>query len=99
MRRIDGDELKKKISDRLKWAKENYDRRDLICRGYIAGLEEAEEEIDSVPTAEKRGRWVDVEPAPHNLFYATCSVCGDRQTIEMANYCPMCGASMQGEEE
>lgn len=42
----------------------------------------------------KHGRWVDVEPAPHNLFYATCSVCGDRQTIEVANYCPMCGASM-----
>ena len=50
------------------------------------------------PSAERRGRWVDVEPAPHNLFYATCSVCGDRQTIEVANFCPMCGARM-GEDE
>lgn len=44
--------------------------------------------------AERRGMWVDIEPAPHNLLYATCSVCGERQTIEVANYCPMCGASM-----
>lgn len=50
--------------------------------------------IEQLPSAERHGRWVDVEPAPHNLFYATCSVCGDRQTIEVANYCPMCGASM-----
>ena len=47
----------------------------------------------------KRGRWVNVEPAPNNLFYATCSVCGDRQTVEVANYCPMCGASMDEEEK
>ena len=55
--------------------------------------------FEKLPSAERHGRWVDVEPAPHNLFYATCSVCGDRQTIEVANYCPMCGASMRGEEE
>lgn len=47
----------------------------------------------------RHGRWVDVDPAPYNLFYATCSVCGDRQTIEVANYCPMCGASMNGDTE
>ena len=46
------------------------------------------------PSAERFGRWEDVEHAPNGLFYATCSVCGDRQTIEVANYCPMCGASM-----
>ena len=47
----------------------------------------------------KHGRWVDVEPAPYNLFYATCSVCGERQTIEVANFCPMCGASMNEVDE
>lgn len=45
------------------------------------------------------GRWLNVEPAPHDLWYATCSVCGDRQMIEVANYCPNCGARMDGEEE
>ena len=48
-------------------------------------------------SAERHGRWEDVEPAPHNLFYATCSVCGERQTIEVANFCPMCGAKMDEE--
>ena len=55
--------------------------------------------LKALPSAERHGRWIDVEPAPHNLFYATCSVCGDRQTIEVANYCPMCGASMDEVEE
>ena len=59
--------------------------------------------IEAVPAADvaevRHGRWIDVEPAPHNLFYATCSVCGDRQTIEVANYCPMCGASMVNEDD
>ena len=50
--------------------------------------------INSLPSAERHGWWLDVEPAPHKLFYATCSVCGNRQTLEVANYCPSCGARM-----
>lgn len=50
--------------------------------------------LEKLPSAERHGRWLDVEPAPHNLFYATCSVCGVRQTLEVKNYCPNCGASM-----
>ena len=56
-------------------------------RPYGCPLAEVTEEM-------RHGRWKDVEPAPHNLFYATCSVCGDRQTIEVANFCPMCGSRM-----
>ena len=68
---------------------------------YIHNIIEAYVRIAMLPTADvvTHGRWIDVEPAPHNLFYATCSVCGDRQTIEVANYCPMCGASMDEVEE
>ena len=36
--------------------------------------------------------WEDVEHAPDNLLYATCSACGKRQTIEYTNYCGNCGA-------
>ena len=73
-------------------------------RGEVAVLlDELNSVIAKYPTADvaevRHGRWVDVEPAPHNLFYATCSVCGDRQTIEVANYCPMCGSSMDGDTE
>lgn len=46
-----------------------------------------------------RGKWVDVEPAPNGLLYATCSVCGKRQTVEAVNYCGNCGTRMEGEEE
>lgn len=46
-----------------------------------------------------RGKWLDVEPAPDGLLYATCSVCGKRQTIEATNYCGNCGAKMGGEQD
>lgn len=46
MRLIDGDALKEAMETRLEWAEENYDRRDLICRGYIEGLEVGIREIE-----------------------------------------------------
>lgn len=52
--------------------------------------------LKDLPSAERRGRWEDVEPAPNGLLYATCSVCGKRQTIESVNYCGECGARMEG---
>ena len=69
------------------------------CQEFRGIFAECEKKLNALPSAERHGRWIDVEPAPHNLFYATCSVCGDRQTIEVANYCPMCGASMDEVEE
>ena len=47
---------------------------------------------------EQRGRWEDVEHAPNGLLYATCSVCGKRQTVECTNYCGNCGARMEADE-
>lgn len=46
----------------------------------------------------RHGRWEDVEHAPNGLLYATCSVCGRRQTIESVNYCGECGARMEASE-
>lgn len=54
--------------------------------------------IENLPSAERRGRWEDVEHAPNGLLYVTCSVCGKRQTVETANYCGNCG-SFNGEGE
>lgn len=48
--------------------------------------------IDAVPVM--HGKWIDTELTINYLFYCTCSVCGERQIIEVANYCPMCGAKM-----
>lgn len=54
--------------------------------------------ISMLPSAERRGRWEDVEHAPNGLLYATCSVCGKRQTVEATNYCGNCGARMEAGE-
>lgn len=65
-------------------------------------VEEVFAAIQAAPAADarevERGRWLDLDAAPGGLFYATCSVCGERQVIEVANYCPMCGANLSKEE-
>ena len=43
----------------------------------------------------KTGKWLSVAPAPNNMWYCTCSNCKERQTVEMRNYCPNCGADMR----
>lgn len=74
-----------------------------FAEAYVAILRWVCEEIDDAPYAEvaptQVGRWEDVEHAPNGLLYATCSVCGKRQTVETTNYCGNCGADMRGEEE
>ena len=57
--------------------------------------------IDAVPV--RHGEWIDVEHAPNDMWYCICSVCGEKQTVEIVklihfNYCPHCGADMRGKE-
>lgn len=65
-------------------------------------VEEIFAAIQAAPAADvqevEHGRWLDLDAAPGGLFYATCSICGERQVIEVANYCPMCGANLRKEE-
>ena len=69
-----------------------------FAEAYVAMLRWVCEEVDDTPCAEvaptQGGRWIDIEHAPNGLFYATCSVCGKRQTTEATNYCGNCGARM-----
>ena len=58
--------------------------------------------LDAVPAADVapvvHGRWVDVADKPH-LFYE-CSLCKERWgygAMLHMNYCPNCGARMDGE--
>lgn len=77
------------------------------CSGLIRRIDdedwirvaEVRESLKEMPSAERRGRWEDVEHAPNGLLYATCSVCGKRQTVEAVNYCGNCGTRMEGEKE
>lgn len=75
---------------------------DTISRQAASGCEywDSESNFCSLyrPSAERRGRWEDVEHAPNGLLYATCSVCGKRQAVECTNYCGNCGARMEASE-
>lgn len=62
-------------------------------------------DIDSMPTVEERktGHWQS-DVVVMRMVY-TCSVCGERSLYEegdydpvLSNYCPFCGAKMEGEE-
>ena len=87
MRLIDADELKKLrhdyIQGRIKFDGNEYDL------------------IDKCPTIEvetvKHGRWIEVkQPDRYGLrVMQECSCCGSRENWR-ANYCPNCGAKMDG---
>ena len=92
---IDADRLKQTISANVYPVQDAFNSRD-YGMFWTGGIEKA---IDEQPTADvlevKHGRWEDVEHAPNGLLYATCSVCGKRQTVEAVNYCGNCGADMR----
>lgn len=66
----------------------------------------AEEMIVHLPSAERRGRWIEEYSANH--FQAKCSACGESTLYGITydlegnayymNYCPNCGAKMEGEQ-
>lgn len=84
--RVDNGDLLPDLPRELK------DKNTEIVKAYKEGYEQGQKD------AERRGRWIDIEHAPNGLFYATCSVCCERQTIETTNYCGNCGARMEATE-
>ena len=68
------------------------------------------ETVNSIPSAERRGKWI-IEDNPRNDWYRiTCSECGEDVTSKIPcigflpnakplwDYCPGCGAKMEGAE-
>ena len=47
--------------------------------------------LENLPAAERRGRWIDMDD------YVMCSCCGATHYGVDKNYCPNCGAKMEGE--
>ena len=52
----------------------------------------------------RHGRWVDVTPVRHGRWTVTpifikCSECGETFTLIPQNYCPNCGAKMDGDAD
>lgn len=64
--------------------------------GYTCGIERAESEIECAPTLDavpvRHGKWT-VTPV-----YIKCSECGESFMLIPQNYCPNCGARMDGNE-
>ena len=61
----------------------------------------AEPTIEAVPV--RRGRWIhDGFDFPHGNDWIHCSECGKRGInvpADLTNYCPNCGAHMEGEQD
>ena len=94
------------VCDRLLYFLENgikpdSDEYKKIIDKYYKDMQEIEEgnyiqeKKQKLEAEGKLGQWVDVEPAPFNEKYATCSVCGKRMTLGEMNYCPNCGMEMK----
>ena len=91
MRLIDADEL-------FKWytgARTKYPvGKDAEQYGTLM-MYEIFDEIDSAPTVDpvKHGRWIE-----HGKNDNRCSLCGWGVWVNTNNFCPNCGAKMDGEE-
>lgn len=61
-----------------------------VCSKYIAtgGVKSCEHHKE-----ERKGRWVQSD---HDTLFA-CSICGDLIDVIKTNYCPNCGAKMDGD--
>ena len=62
-------------------------------------------QMEIVPKEEKRGRWIAYPREEWGAANCECSVCHRRQFFPLLlkdggdNYCPNCGAKMQGEAD
>lgn len=69
-----------------KFANIGFDRKE--------ALDMAIKALEQQPTR-PTGKWIDI--GDEGLVFK-CSLCGNKKTIE-SNYCPNCGAKMEGEYE
>lgn len=68
-----------------------------------AVLKQTISDINNMPTVDaepiRHGKWIDVKGS-NGKDYRKCSECLHTQDITgLLNYCPVCGAKMEGEEE
>ena len=91
MRLIDVEPIIRFIEDGLN----NSDKKKAFGYDAIEILSEIEyaPTVDAVPVVS--GRWNDVD---YGLAYQ-CSVCGHSTEWQLSDYCPNCGAKMDGERE
>ena len=111
MRLIDGTALFRALREEKRLNDKEAGGFDEMAIGYGAGLTAAMEIVKAAPTIEpKRGRWIEKhEEPPFQGFTKTiCSECGgeplyictddweEEYMRKLTNYCPNCGARMEG---
>lgn len=69
---------------------------------FYNGIEVARTAIRKLPTVDaveqKHGRWKSVQVNPAAITFC-CSECGADSVLGIENYCPNCGAKMDGGEQ
>lgn len=105
MRLIDADALIEKTDCLFK---DLNSTEDYMGIGYNHGVGDCIAIAKNIPTIEaepvKTGKWIEV---PQEFFAPSykCSVCGEPPIVDLysdwvfSNYCPNCGAKMEGAEE
>ena len=103
MRLIDADVLIEKFNEKVDMAECLIDERTAERFATFCALADAVEEshtVDAVPVV--HGRWIEytkvIIPEPYNKWEQAwkCSECGFDDGFVAYNYCPNCGAKMDG---
>ena len=53
--------------------------------------------LKSIPSAERKGEWIEQHENGHGFWVGVCSQCGEEKLVD--NYCPNCGADMREEDD
>ena len=101
---IDANALSERFDKRIKWLR--IDMHDQYSLGLYHGAITDKDLINEMPIIAsdvapvRHGRWINAYPniEPNPMFiYGICSECGFEQGIsKYLNYCPDCGAKMDG---
>lgn len=101
MRLIDGDALIEKFNEKVGMEERIIDARTAERFATFCALADAVEEMPTVDAAPVvHGRWIEQEKYTFGVMY-DCSICGNRilDNGHSWNYCPNCGARMDGDAE
>ena len=95
MRLIDADQFKAKLLGLM-------DRKALTPSDTDCILDGVLNRLDEQPTVApvKHGHWINIDAKFENMYVAhQCSICKSEFLGDASNFCPRCGAKMDGEAE